>query len=136
MAKTISLADLGLLKKMLGLTASANDHEALTAIRKANSVLSKNKLTWDEVLSKTVVASYVADTVRQPTSHRVHDVEEDDEVDLSTEIKSAFATLRGKVKGDFANFITSLEEQFEEKGYLSPKQRRPLFEAANKVLGR
>lgn len=36
------------LVKFLNLTQSDNDHEALAAIRKANEILKKNGITWDD----------------------------------------------------------------------------------------
>lgn len=33
--------------KLLNLTTSTNDHEALVAMRKANAILAENKMLWD-----------------------------------------------------------------------------------------
>jgi len=38
------------LVKLLAMTTSKNDHEALAALRMANKLLSAEKLTWREVL--------------------------------------------------------------------------------------
>ena len=40
--------DHGLLVKLLNLTTSDNDHEALSAIRRCNAILKSNKLTWND----------------------------------------------------------------------------------------
>lgn len=47
-----------LLTKLLGLTSSSNDNEALTAIRKANTLLRDSGWTWESLLSGkiTIVA--------------------------------------------------------------------------------
>ena len=55
-AKQITLAELSQLKKFMMLTFSDNDPEALAALRKANGLLKKYQLTWDEVLSRSVQA--------------------------------------------------------------------------------
>jgi hypothetical protein len=39
------------LKKLLALTASANDNEALAAIRKANSLLTESNKSWTDVFA-------------------------------------------------------------------------------------
>lgn len=41
------------LLKILRLTTSPNDHEALAAIRKANEMLSSNDTSWDKLISAT-----------------------------------------------------------------------------------
>ena len=41
--------DIQRLLKLLNLTTSDNDHEALRAIRAANALMRKHCVTWDEV---------------------------------------------------------------------------------------
>lgn len=40
------------LKKLLPLTASTNDHEALSAIRKANDILKDSGISWPQVFGE------------------------------------------------------------------------------------
>jgi hypothetical protein len=42
------------LAKLLSLTQSDNDHEALSAVRSANAMFKKNSLTWSQVLGGQV----------------------------------------------------------------------------------
>lgn len=119
--KAITLTDLARLKKVLGMLGSDQDGEVLAAAKAATKIMKDNGLTWDEFFRKQVSAS-------APSG----EVEEELEVDLKEMIESAFNELRGKVKGDFGQFIGSLEEQFSEKGYLTPAQRAPLFAAVQK----
>jgi hypothetical protein len=44
------------LAKILALTASTNDGEALAAIRKANDIVRGEDMTWDDVLVQLVPA--------------------------------------------------------------------------------
>jgi hypothetical protein len=53
-ALTITAAQFAQLKKVMALTTSTNDGEALAALRRANAVLAAARLTWPEVLGKTV----------------------------------------------------------------------------------
>jgi len=122
MAKQITLVELDLLKKAMGLTFSIHDGEALSALRKANVILRKHELTWAEVLGRTV-------------THGITPVDEEvegasgGELSIHEQTKRAFNELRGTVSGSFAIFIESIEQQFIRTGYLSPEQRRPLFKA-------
>lgn len=49
----------GKLIKLLGLTTSSNDHEALAAIRKVNSFLSEDNKTWEEVFAEQPTAEFI-----------------------------------------------------------------------------
>lgn len=124
-AKTISLTDLALLKKVLGMTTSEHDGEVLSAIRKANSILKKGGLSWADVLERTVSAGQgvVVNTgpIGEPKAAQ--------ETTLEEQIQHAFDTLRGVPLGGFRNFIDSIEEDFKKKKYLTPEQRNPLFKA-------
>lgn len=123
--KSISLGDLALLKKVLAMTTSENDGEALTAIRKANAILKKGNLSWADVLERTVSAGPSVVVNAGP----IGEPKPAQEATLEEQIQHAFDTLRGVPLGGFRIFIDSLEEQFNEKKYLSQAQRAPLFEA-------
>lgn len=63
--------NLDLLIKLLGMTRSANDAEALVAVRKANDQVAKFKTTWEDLLKGRV--KVVADpfaSVAQPPQHK------------------------------------------------------------------
>lgn len=116
--KQITLTELDFIKKTMGLTFSIHDGEALGALRKVNSVLQKHGLTWAEVLGRTVQSNGMG----QPAASG-------EEMSVTEQTRRAFDELRGTLNGGFADFVTSLENQFERTGYLSPEQRRPLFNA-------
>ena len=125
MTKQISLADLDTLKRIMGMTKSVHDGEALAAIRKANKVLDKYSLTWMEVLGRAVTAA----TLNGGLTHE-DIVEANGEISLGEQIRRAFDELRGvSMSRSFVEFLQSIEEQFKRTGYLSADQRKPLFTA-------
>lgn len=122
MTKQISLTDLAQVKKYMGLTFSVHDGEALSALRKVNSILKKHALTWDEVLSRTVKADSLP-------------IEESGEMSIGDQIRKALDLVRSTQMSDsFAVFLSSIEAQYEQTGYLTPEQRRPLFAAAKRQM--
>lgn len=123
MTKSIPLGELAQLKKLMAMTASTNDHEALAFLRKANAILSKYGLTWHDVLSRTVTAEAGPEPMN-------------DEVSLKDEIQRAFDEVRGTASGSFADFLTSIENQFNATGYLSPAQRAPLYKSVRELRAR
>lgn len=158
MTKQISLGELSQLKKLMAMTFSDNDPEALVALRKANGVLKKYSLTWDEVLSRSVQAvstngvygtsepswgrggsAQGQDTVvrhngRSPFSGNGEPEEERSELSVVEQTRRAFDELRGTIpSGSFAIFIEDLEKDFKQKGYLTPRQREPLFKAVRRL---
>ncbi|MBF0496273.1 MAG: DUF2786 domain-containing protein [Deltaproteobacteria bacterium] len=59
------------LTKLVGMTGSSFDNEALTAIRMANDLLKEHRLTWEEIMRPREVVKYVVSaesTAPQPTS--------------------------------------------------------------------
>lgn len=53
-AKNLDELNFTLLIKLMGMTTSSNDGEALTAIRKANATIMRFGRTWDDILSGRV----------------------------------------------------------------------------------
>ena len=119
---SISLTELAQLKKLMSMTTSTNDNEALAFLRKANAILAKYNLTWTEILSRTVTVG--ASLAPIPG----HDVS-NGEVSIERQIEAAFDEIRGNVSPGFAEYVESVEKQFLRDRYLSPAQRQPLFAA-------
>ncbi len=109
-------ADLDKLTKLLALTASDIDGEALAAIRAANRLLSRNKIRWEAVLAP------------KETPHKQQPWERHDQ-EIETLFDDAFA--KG-VTGSFGDFLKSLYSQWETKRSLSPKQMAALRKAARR----
>jgi hypothetical protein len=47
----VKLAEIERLKKLLALTQSENDHEALAAMRRANAILAKHNIDWNSLFA-------------------------------------------------------------------------------------
>lgn len=115
--KTIPLSQIPLLEKMLGMTTSSVDAEALVAIRKVNRMLKEHDITWKDLLSRQISAvdsfePAPATSVEEATNKRV---------------QAALDELRGVNLGKVQEFFDSLDEQWSRQRYLSPDQRRGLF---------
>lgn len=104
------------LKKVMQQTFNENDSVALMALKKANSVLKENSLSWEDVFDKLV-------TVEETLDMDDCDLKEDT---LNMKINNAFEILSNK-KG---NFINSLRTQWNQKHHLTKNQQDVLFEMA------
>jgi len=110
-------ADFARLRKLLALTASNNDGEALAAIRKANAMLERTKTHWFDVMDALERGS--APATNKPSA--------------ATEIDEAFDLVLCTARGSFREFILSLLEQWQDTGVLSPKQRAALLKSAERA---
>jgi hypothetical protein len=108
------------------LTTSDNDAEALVAIRSANKILADAGIDWNRVFDRTITvaaefeaAPEESKIVRQTVSTHTREIEE------------AFTTIKARdPRGTFADFIASLKDQWDEKHFLTEKQKAALFRAA------
>lgn len=103
------------LEKLMMMTTSDNDAEAIAALRKANEILKRHGYNWTSTFQRLV---------------RVQEAEIEEaprERDENTAIREAFEAINNP-----SSFVHSLREQFEERGFLTPKQRAALFEIARK----
>ena len=98
--------------KLLNLSKSDNDNEALAAIRLANKRLAEKGLSWDVVLlpkPKTLsVSGY-----KPPYN------EDDENHEALMEI---FEIVLEKARGKTQEFVASVYKQYKQTGRLSPKQ--------------
>ena len=118
---TMSVKAFGQLKKLMQLTTSNNDPEALNALRRANALLAEAGVDWDRVFSRCVTVG--VDVEAAP----------DEDRPLSDRISAAFEeVLSQDLTGDFATFVDSLHRQWETTGRLSPRQQEALFKAAER----
>ena len=124
--KSLTITQLNLIEKLLGKSTSDNDHEAAAAIRAAHKILKDAGLTWGQLLRKQV------GTVSQYTDDGPAGAADDVVAATNAKVQKALDTLRGVDLGKFNDFIASLDKQWSEKKYLSPAQRKPLFEAYEK----
>ncbi len=112
---TIPPEDLERLVKLLALTASQHDGEALAAIRRANAVLDRLQIHWVELIDalakeRTVIVEVERERVTQ-----------------ADRIDDAFDLVLSTATGSFRDFIIDLLDQWRAKGSLSPKQLAALL---------
>lgn len=62
--------DLSKIIKLLALTQSSNDNEALSAIRKANALLKENNKTWESLFKSNQVDPAWEDLFRQRQDYK------------------------------------------------------------------
>lgn len=116
----MKVTDFNLLKKLMGMTQSDNDQEALTAIRKANAILVVNKVNWDAVFSRLV--SVDVESVEQFTDKMSTASEDVNKAGRSLYIHNLLSEAAENARGTFIDFVASLTEQFEARGTLSAGQ--------------
>lgn len=132
--KIIPISTLHRLEKLLEMTASTNDPEALNAIRLTNKVLKDNKITWSELFRKMVSTSSA------PLPYSGSDAMDAYDGDMHTTLKpdamtveEALAFMRARKP---SNFIESLANFYAERGYLTRPQKERLFEGVREQRGR
>ena len=105
--------------KLMALTTSDRDGEALTAIRKANAILKAAGLTWPELLTALSPAPDQGSSVEP--------FDDPDQIEILLDI--AFAT---NPSARSQEFLRGIEAFFRERGFLTARQ----FEALARTAGR
>ncbi len=118
--RRVNLKDFTKLKGLMAMSNSDVDNEALQAIRAANRLLIANGMTWELIFSRTV---RVINEVEE-APHR------DDDLAASFDLALRNAT------GTFRQTLESIREQYEARGWISPKQRAMVENAAERVVDR
>ncbi len=98
--------------KVMMLTTSPIEGEALSATRMANSMLAAANLNWEEFLNARAPAAPPS----PPATSGKHHVDED----IDEMFESVSANL--DPESSFCEFIESLHEWWEKKGFLTEKQ--------------
>lgn len=119
----MKIKDFTTLKRLMMLTTSDNDIEALAALRKANTLLLANGVDWDRVFGRTVqVINEFEPAEDEPSKSAGREARMIDE---------AFAVLERKsLRNEAEDFIASLQEQWLTRRSLSEKQQEALFKFA------
>lgn len=112
-------------KKLMMMTASQNDGECLNAIRMANAFLAEANLNWDEFLQgkvKITAGSISAGYAGKKYTN-------------ATEIEQMLEAVMAGVKAgsSFKRFIESLNDWWEEKGFLTEKQYNALRQSYERI---
>lgn len=127
----------GMFVKLMMMTTSNSDGEALTALRKANKILADAKVSWIELLG----AQKPDNSFRVPPSKRPRPEPQWEDVvnhdrHVGSDIDEMFEKVfKQKMSEGFASFVESLHIWWEQKGWLSEKQYRSLKNAAEKDHG-
>ncbi len=113
--------------KIMKLTQSDQDGEALNALRMANTILVEANVSWEELLrAKVAVTSSVAAQAVPQTGKHYTNKEEIEEM-----LKGV---LSGMATGSsFYSFIKSLDDWWTEKGWLTEKQYNALRKSYERV---
>lgn len=131
------------LAKLLALTTSDNDAEALAAMRKANEIVKGENLTWAEVV--TVDAQPLINIMVQRRTPATTPVDGDDKdwspphlaeaTIIDPMFRAIYATPRTGSE-DFWKWLDSVHEQWRTKQRLSPGQYQALRRCYNRTLRR
>jgi len=144
-------ADFERLKKIMDRTRSENDHEALASLRAANRIIELSGVSWERFFERMVRIEVEENpetveehqrTMPAGRQSREPGVEENPERDASRNavtrdhgaqavkdrVEAAFRAI--DARGRASSFVESLREQWDEKGYLTPKQVKALEDNA------
>jgi hypothetical protein len=129
--------------KLMMLSTSDQDGEALVAIRKANAILAEDNLNWEEFIRSGV--KVVHETQKQERTDRAksskqrkeaeekeyHDTYRGRLYDDDSEILPMFEYLLETIPvGDsFLHFIQDVRKWYREKGFLTERQYRVIRNA-------
>lgn len=112
----MKLADFNQLRKLMQMTTSDSDREALTAIRKANEIIARSDTTWERVFGRLVTVDPGIEP--DPESMR----KAPDAAGRRRYLGDLLEDVAGASSGSFLDFVADLQRQFEERGTLTPAQ--------------
>jgi hypothetical protein len=109
--------------KLMMMTTSDQDHEALVALRKANAIIAGMNNNWEEVLRGKVKVVGIAQQQSYNATY-VHHTN-------ATEIDAMFETLLRTVprQSSFRDFVEDVHGYWENRGYLTDAQYKALKRA-------
>lgn len=104
------------LKKTMMMATSSVDAEALTALRHANTMITRHGYTWEQVLDRVI-------KVEVPIEAAAGGDED--------ALNALFEEAMSNASGSFLETLESIYEQWENKGFLTPRQREVVERAAS-----
>lgn len=126
------------LTKLMGLTTSTNDHEALSALRKANEIIKGEKLTWNDLLAEAPMRQVTVTVNRYPT-HQPYQSDGDwvsphlkDKVMIDLMFRGVFAQPRSSNE-EFWQFMDSIHQRWVTHGNLTQNQYNALKRSYQRV---
>jgi hypothetical protein len=110
-------SDFEIFIKLMMMTQSSSDQEALTALRKANAKLASINRNWEELLRGKVTTAEFPDIAMGGNLNTGGGVKYTDQF-----ITVMLDDLLLEVQGSFRTFVTDINRFWEEKGFLTEKQ--------------
>jgi hypothetical protein len=112
--------------KLMMMTTSSQDYEALSAMRKANALLAGMNRNWEEVL-RGKVSVKGGEGYQQPFNNFTKH-------DDAREIDPWFEKLLREVSpsSSFREFVEDVHKYWEQRGYLTEAQYRAIKKAAER----
>lgn len=108
------------------LSTSPNDNEALSALRKAQSILAQNNSCWTDFIDglepQEPEKRYHSDEFYE----RKAEQEKPKQKPMDDNIEDMLDVCMENVRGSASEFIESLGEFYQDKGYLTIKQEEAL----------
>ena len=121
--------DVTRLVKLMMMTTSSNDNEALIAMRKANAVLGASQKNWQDILLTPFARRPEPPPQPQPQQQQRRKPDPKPAPDPKAAlIEQMFETLLKEVppEADFRTFVLSVHQQWRKKGRLTDKQYRAI----------
>lgn len=125
------------LSKLMAMTTSDNDGEALNALRMANKMLSAEKLTWEEVLG--AASRHVTVSIQRRPMQEAYQAQENwvaphlkDKPVIEQMFRTIYASAGPAAStgdGSFMDFLNSVHKYFETHGQLTNGQYQALRRA-------
>lgn len=115
--------DYAMFLKLMNLTTSQYDNEALSAIRMANAVLARTNQTWEDLLHNKIVMIAPPSTAKPAAKSGVRYTN-------AAEIDDFFTRLQSRNLGTFQEWVDSVHEWWESKGFLTEAQYKTLKKSA------
>jgi hypothetical protein len=133
----INAKEISQFKKLMMMTTSDNDPEALIAIRKANTILKNNKVNWDE-LCKQINFNILSvknthgfrDSYKSYSPDHPSEPKTSSGRTTSSDILKPLQFAMDRCEGSFYDFLESLKYQFQNKGWLSEAQVAAIMKSA------
>lgn len=104
------MIDLSKLAKLMELSTSPVDNEALTSIRMANKILFENNISWSEFIGQKTIIIQEIQQITQKTKP---------DADIEKMLSECLINVRSP---SGKTFIESLNKFYKQRGYLTPKQ--------------
>lgn len=113
--------------KLMNLTTSDQDGEALVALRKANAVLMESNINWEQLLRSKVS---VKDAGQNQTTYKGR------QFTNTAEIDAMFDALFKKIPTTSSfrtGFLDDVHKWWEEKGFLTEKQYNAVLKSYERI---